>query len=72
MAKPTAPLHWVKSSYSTHNGGSCVEWAPTYASATGVVPVRDSKDPVGPVLRLPATAFASFVTGVKAGEFGAA
>ncbi|WP_066955327.1 DUF397 domain-containing protein [Streptomyces lushanensis] len=59
---------WVKSSYSG-NGGTCVEWAPAYASATGVVPVRDSKDPSGPVLNVPAAAFASFVAGVKAGGF---
>ncbi|MFE7615633.1 DUF397 domain-containing protein [Streptomyces sp. NPDC057496] len=61
---------WVKSSYSG-NGGTCVEWAPTHASATGIVPVRDSKDPHGPVLAVPAASFASFVAGVKAGEFGA-
>ncbi|WP_405985625.1 DUF397 domain-containing protein [Streptomyces sp. NBC_00872] len=64
----TDSSRWVKSSYSD-NGGSCVEWAPVYASATGVVPVRDSKDPSGPVLSVPAGAFASFVAGVKAGEF---
>ncbi|MER5496364.1 MULTISPECIES: DUF397 domain-containing protein [unclassified Streptomyces] len=62
---------WVKSSYSG-NGGSCVEWAPAHASVTGIVPVRDSKDPHGPVLAVPAASFASFVAGVKAGEFGAA
>ncbi|MGW2278879.1 DUF397 domain-containing protein [Streptomyces sp. NPDC001770] len=64
-----APLLWSKSSYSG-NGGSCVEWAPAHASATGVVPVRDSKNPNGPVLSVPADAFASFVAGVKGGEFG--
>lgn len=63
-------LQWVKSSYSG-NGGSCVEWAPSSASATGVVPVRDSKNLSGPMLTVPAEAFASFVAGVKAGEFGA-
>ncbi len=62
-------LQWVKSSYSG-NGGSCVEWAPSSASATGMVPVRDSKNLSGPVLTVPADAFASFVAGVKAGEFG--
>ncbi|MER8003498.1 DUF397 domain-containing protein [Streptomyces sp. NPDC095613] len=60
---------WFKSSYSG-SGGSCVEWAPAHASATGIVPVRDSKDPLGPVLTIPADAFESFVAGVKAGEFG--
>jgi len=67
----SATTYWVKSSYS-NNGGTCVEWAPRSASATGVVPVRDSKDPHGPVLNVPAGAFASFVAGVKAGEFDAA
>ncbi|MEV7477200.1 DUF397 domain-containing protein [Streptomyces halstedii] len=59
---------WVKSTHSD-NGGTCVEWAPGHAATTGAVPVRDSKNPGGPVLTVPATAFASFVTGVKAGEF---
>ncbi|WNI28401.1 DUF397 domain-containing protein [Streptomyces sp. ITFR-6] len=62
-------FQWVKSSYSG-NGGSCVEWAPSSASATGTVPLRDSKRPSGPVLTVPADAFASFVAGVKTGEFG--
>ncbi|MFJ8395309.1 DUF397 domain-containing protein [Streptomyces sp. NPDC094144] len=62
-------LQWVKSSYSG-NGGSCVEWAPSSASATGTVPLRDSKRPSGPVLTVPAHAFASFVSGVKTGGFG--
>ncbi|MGW5675747.1 DUF397 domain-containing protein [Streptomyces sp. NPDC003860] len=64
------PTDWVKSSYSAPNGGECVEWAPAHTSATGVVPVRDSKVPAGPILRLPTTAFATFVAGVKSGSFG--
>ncbi|MFF2960450.1 DUF397 domain-containing protein [Streptomyces sp. NPDC057963] len=63
-------LLWVKSSYSG-NGGSCVEWAPAQASTTGIVPVRDSKNPGGPMLHASPTSFAAFVAGVKAGEFGA-
>ncbi|RBL84427.1 DUF397 domain-containing protein, partial [Streptomyces cavourensis] len=31
---------WTASSYSQNNGGECVEWAPTYAAATGEVLVR--------------------------------
>ncbi|MFF4174518.1 DUF397 domain-containing protein [Streptomyces sp. NPDC001750] len=69
MTTDSASLFWVKSSYS-NNGGSCVEWAPRSAATTGMVPVRDSKDPHGPALIIPASAFASFVAGVKAGEFG--
>ncbi|MFI6850595.1 DUF397 domain-containing protein [Kitasatospora sp. NPDC050467] len=58
---------WVKSSYSD-NGGQCVEIS---ASFPGAVPVRDSKDPEGPALVFPADAWQSFVTGVRAGDFGA-
>ncbi|MFF2845641.1 DUF397 domain-containing protein [Streptomyces sp. NPDC058001] len=61
-------LQWVKSSYSD-NGGTCVEWAPAHASVTGIVPMRDSKNPSGPVLDFQADAFTSFVSAVKAGEF---
>ncbi|MEO3977605.1 DUF397 domain-containing protein [Streptomyces sp. CAU 1734] len=56
----TEPLNWIKSSHSG-SGGSCVEWAPGYASATGVVPVRDSKRPGGPALMVSPTAFAGLV-----------
>ncbi|MFD7714549.1 DUF397 domain-containing protein [Streptomyces sp. NPDC059814] len=65
----TESLQWFKSSYS-NNGGTCVEWAPAHASATGAVPVRDSKDLSGPTLYFPAASFASFVAGVKAGHLG--
>ncbi|GGZ53212.1 hypothetical protein GCM10010387_54240 [Streptomyces inusitatus] len=58
----SSPLRWVKSSYSTSNGGDCVEWAPDYASATGTVPVRDSKNPAGPTLMVSPSAFAGLVT----------
>ncbi|AXK32324.1 DUF397 domain-containing protein [Streptomyces armeniacus] len=61
---------WVKSSYSNGNGGGCVEWAPAYVSS-GAVPVRDSKDPGGPALVFEPSAWASFVAGVKGGEFAA-
>lgn len=36
-----------------------------------MVPVRDSKNPAGPVLDLHADAFASFVASVKRGAFDA-
>ncbi|MFI1825079.1 DUF397 domain-containing protein [Streptomyces sp. NPDC020412] len=57
----TERLNWIKSSYSG-SGGSCIEWAPSHASATGVVPVRDSKRPTGPVLLVSTNAFAGLVT----------
>ncbi|MFJ2603904.1 DUF397 domain-containing protein [Streptomyces sp. NPDC087425] len=59
---------WYKSSYSS-NGGECIEVAANLIASHDVVPVRDSKNPTGPVLSVPTTAFATFVTGVKAGEF---
>ncbi|MFE8973768.1 DUF397 domain-containing protein [Streptomyces cyaneofuscatus] len=69
MTTETTTQQWVKSSYS-NNGGTCVEWAPATATATGIVPVRDSKNAAGPVLGFPAAAFSSFVAGVRAGDFG--
>ncbi|MFE9660220.1 DUF397 domain-containing protein [Streptomyces sp. NPDC005955] len=63
----TAPLEWIKSSYSG-NGGQCVEWAPSDASATGVVPLRDSKNPNGPVLMFSTDAFAGLVALARAVE----
>ncbi|MEU6956191.1 DUF397 domain-containing protein [Streptomyces sp. NPDC045714] len=68
MTTESTTPQWVKSSYS-NNGGTCVEWAPRTASATGTVPVRDSKNPGGPALAVTAEAFSSFVAGVKAGGF---
>ncbi|MFJ9030787.1 DUF397 domain-containing protein [Streptomyces sp. NPDC102274] len=52
---------WVKSSFSGNGGNNCVEWAPAYVADSGVVPVRDSKDPEGPVLTLTPTAWTDFV-----------
>ncbi|MFI8198582.1 DUF397 domain-containing protein [Streptomyces sp. NPDC085942] len=68
MTTESTTQQWVKSSYSG-NGGTCVEWAPRTASLTGIVPVRDSKNPNGPALTVAAAAFTSFVTGVKTGGF---
>ncbi|MFI1841820.1 DUF397 domain-containing protein [Streptomyces microflavus] len=69
MTTETTTQQWVKSSYSD-NGGTCVEWDPHTATATGLVPVRDSKNTTGPVLSIPAAAFSAFVTGVKSGDLG--
>ncbi|QFG22653.1 DUF397 domain-containing protein [Actinomadura sp. WMMB 499] len=52
---------WRKSSYSTNNGGACVE----LASFTGAVAVRDSKDPDGPRLVVNRRDFAVLLDGVK-------
>lgn len=59
---------WVKSSYSEGNGGACIEVAPGFS---GVMPVRDSKDPQGPALVFPAEAWSAFVVAVRGDEFPA-
>ncbi|MFE7193362.1 DUF397 domain-containing protein [Kitasatospora sp. NPDC057541] len=50
-------LVWFKSSYSSNEGGDCVEVAETAES----VLVRDSKDKSGPHLTFSADAWESFV-----------
>ncbi|QIQ04282.1 DUF397 domain-containing protein [Streptomyces liangshanensis] len=52
------PLLWRKSSYSSDNGGNCLEIA---TNLPGVVPVRDSKVPEGPALMLAPAAWTAFV-----------
>ncbi|GEB58657.1 DUF397 domain-containing protein [Streptomyces gardneri] len=54
---------WRKSSYSDGDGGNCVE---VLDDVPGVVPVRDSKNPTGPALLVPAAAWSAFVTGITA------
>lgn len=53
---------WRKSSYSNTNGGECVEITEDFP---GVVPVRDSKNPHGPALLVPATSWTAFLTALK-------
>ncbi|MEV0782924.1 DUF397 domain-containing protein [Streptomyces sp. NPDC050423] len=65
----TESPRWFKSSYS-NNGGDCIEVAANLVAAHGVVPVRDSKNVSGPVLNVAPASFATFVAGVKGGEFG--
>lgn len=56
-------MRWVKSSYSGGDHGTCVEVATDHP---GVMPVRDSKNPDGPALVFPHTAWTSFIEDVKA------
>lgn len=48
---------WRKSSFSSSNGGNCVQVARNIA---GVVAVRDSKNPDGPALVFTAEEWRSF------------
>ncbi|MGR3872020.1 DUF397 domain-containing protein [Streptomyces graminifolii] len=57
---------WRKSSYSNSDGGACLEVADN--ARTPVVPVRDSKNPEGPALTLPASAWSAFVVAVRRDE----
>jgi hypothetical protein len=53
---------WRKASKSNSNGGDCVE----AASLSGIVAVRDSKNPHGPVLIISRDEWASFTARLQA------
>ncbi|MFJ8435318.1 DUF397 domain-containing protein [Kitasatospora sp. NPDC094019] len=53
----SSDLEWFKSSYSSGDGGECVE----VAEATSAVLVRDSKDKPGPHLTFSPAAWEAFV-----------
>jgi hypothetical protein len=57
-------LNWRKAKRSMNNG-NCAEVATT----KGIVAVRDSKDPQGPVLRYPASSWGSFLAAARMGSF---
>ena len=54
---------WRKSSYSSQSG-NCVEVA---TNLPGAVAIRDSKDPGGPVLLIPAAGWRAFLRVLAAG-----
>ena len=60
-----ATARWWKSSYSSIGG--CVE----VAMQGDEVAVRDSKDPEGPVLEFSRSEWATFLEGIRDGEFNA-
>ena len=57
-----APEGWRRSSYSNSEGGNCLEVLDGHRRG---VPVRDSKNPHGPAVTVPASAWTVFVTGVR-------
>ncbi|MFF0579340.1 DUF397 domain-containing protein [Streptosporangium saharense] len=57
---------WRKSTLSGDTGGNCVEVA---TNLPGLMAVRDSKDPSGPVLTFGSGVWSAFVKGVKRGSF---
>ncbi|MFD8688678.1 DUF397 domain-containing protein [Streptomyces sp. NPDC059651] len=56
---------WRKSSYSDGGDNNCVEVSDTFP---GLVPVRDSKTPAGPVLVFGPGAWSAFVGFAGAGH----
>ncbi|MFE9923901.1 DUF397 domain-containing protein [Streptomyces sp. NPDC005774] len=54
---------WRTSSHSGSNGGECVEVAD--GCPAGAVPVRDSKNPTGPVVTIGAPAWQTFVNTLR-------
>ncbi|MFE7465981.1 DUF397 domain-containing protein [Streptomyces sp. NPDC057499] len=76
-ASPSATLSWFKSSYSSDQGGACVEVAydwrkSSYSGSQGgdcvevsahpaAVHIRDSKVTEGPVLTVPPAAWTAFL-----------
>jgi hypothetical protein len=64
-SKATVSGGWRKSSLSGNDGGNCVEWR---EHGQGDVEIRDSKDPGGPTLAIPADQRASFIDAVRSGR----
>ena len=59
----TGGAAWRAASYSGSTGGDCVEVAD--GCPIGAVPVRDSKNPSGPVLTVGTEAWQAFVDGLR-------
>ncbi|TDC09301.1 DUF397 domain-containing protein [Streptomyces sp. 8K308] len=53
---------WRRSSYSNQNGGDCVEVADVIS---GVLPVRDSKDPADAVVTFGPAAWNAFLRDMR-------
>ena len=63
---------WRKSSFSSGNGGACVEIAFVPGSKEGsdhVIAMRDGSDPDGPALIFTPDEWRAFTAGVNDGEF---
>jgi hypothetical protein len=62
-------LHRAQWRTSTHSGqnGSCIQVA---ANLTGIVAVRDSKNPDGPKLIFEPREWQRFAASIKAGRYG--
>ncbi|MEU6405481.1 DUF397 domain-containing protein [Streptomyces sp. NPDC046985] len=59
-------VQWVKSTFSTPEGGNCVEFA---ALPNGDTAVRNSRFPQGPALVFTRSEMQAMIAGAKQGEF---
>ena len=57
----TTELAWFKSSYSTNEGGECLE----IATAPTTIHIRDSKNLTGPTLAVTPTTWTAFLRTVR-------
>jgi Domain of unknown function (DUF397) len=64
MADVTRAM-WRKSSYSSGNGGNCIEIS---TAGRDTVAVRDSKDVTGPELEFTGRAWMTFIQAIKDGQ----
>ncbi|MEU6284830.1 DUF397 domain-containing protein [Streptomyces sp. NPDC047028] len=65
VTQDLSTARWRKSSYSGgQEGAECIEISD---DLPGTIPVRDSKNPTGPVVLLTSAAWHPFITGVTNG-----
>lgn len=57
----TEALQWFKSTYSSDEGGQCLEVAYALRKSSYRIHIRDSKNPTGPTLQVAATAWSAFI-----------
>lgn len=59
-----ASHHWRKSSYSTSNGGNCLE----ARRLAGRHDIRDSKNPAAGIITITPTTWQAFLAGITTGK----
>ena len=64
-ALASSGIEWRKRTFSTDQGGNCVE----VAGFAGQIMVRDSKNPNGPSLTFTVAEWAAFIAGAQDGQF---
>ncbi|MFF3442890.1 DUF397 domain-containing protein [Streptosporangium sp. NPDC002721] len=65
MTSPDLSTAEFRKSSRSGGGDNCVEVA---TNLPGLIAVRDSKDPTGPMLTFSPTTWNNFLTGIRSGE----